>query len=379
MDKPDIEYYWMCKRIQARAAISANVILCNAYLPMKNDLILFNTHIAELEALMPEVLVIGTGWTVNQNVAKAACTLYWVNEVCKTFKGFAKKYGKNEFLNAVNFTISKLNKVKLPLYYRAITQLNTVGEAILLDADYIAGSYSVDAGVLTAGMTLANTFLACTGVAKEISNTKNENGVEIKAKIQELRGDLDIMDDDVFGVGNTTFKNQYFTDRKLGVSSIIHNKVNLTVTDSITGFGINKVFAINEGAASGDYTDIDGFKELHKRPKTNILLLSHKDPITGMEDYVPVTIRCKPIFKGSIDVNVVMTKIVTDILALDKAGAKKAGKKGKKALPVGAVAPEIVKPIVKDTGTVKEVAVKKAAPEKEVSPVKKVGGVKKKK
>src|ERR1017187_7700882 len=340
MDKPDIEYYWMCKRIQARAAISANVILCNAYLPMKNDLILFNTHIAELEALMPEVLVIGTGWTVNQNVAKAACTLYWVNSVCKTFKGFAKKYGKYEFLNAVNFTISKLNGIKIPLYYRAISNLNTVGEAILLDTDYIAGSYSVDSAVLTAGMVLANTFLATTGVAKEISNTKNENGVAIKAKIQDLRGDLDIMDDDVFGVGNTTFKNQYFTDRKLGVPTIIHNKVNLTVTELGTGLGIQDVFIINEGAIKGDYTDIDGFKELHKRPKTNILLLSHKDPITGLPDFIPVTIRVKPIYKGSIDVHVVMTRIVTDTLSDDAAVVKKGGKKGKK-LPVVAVAPEI--------------------------------------
>ena len=88
MDKPDIEYYWMCKRIQDRAAIPGNVTLINAYLPYKSDIALFSTHIAALEAIMPAALVIGTGSTVNQNVAKRNCSTYWVNSVCKTFKGF---------------------------------------------------------------------------------------------------------------------------------------------------------------------------------------------------------------------------------------------------------------------------------------------------
>jgi hypothetical protein len=279
-------------------------------------------------------------------------------------------------LATVNFTISKLQGIKLPLYYRAISNLNTVGEAILLDTEYIAGSYNVDGAVLTAGMVFANTFLSTTGVATGIRNEKNENGVAIKAMIQVLRGDVAIMDNDVFGILSQTYINQYFIDRKLVDGTIIHNKVMLTVTDLTTGFGINKVFAINEGATKGDYTDIDGFKELHKAPKTNIILLTHKDPLTGLEDYTPATIRCKPVFKGSIDVNVVMTKIVTVALAADTAGAKKAGVKGKKGLPVGAA--EIVKPTLKEAATLKEVAAKAAAPVKEVG-VKKVVGVKKKK
>src|ERR1035438_8613941 len=108
----------MVKQVQLRLANNSTIV--NTYLPMKNDAIKFNGDIATLESLMPQDLIIGTGYTLDQNVAKRNCSVYWDLNVCKIIKGFALRYGRNAFFRQVNFTQSKLNKIKLPLYYNAI-------------------------------------------------------------------------------------------------------------------------------------------------------------------------------------------------------------------------------------------------------------------
>jgi hypothetical protein len=305
MTKKEVEFYWMVKQVQLQSARNSGAV--NSYLPFKNDIIKFNNDIAALEVLMPQSLIIGTGYTIDQEEARAACSLYWDVKVCKIFKGFARKFENNIYLQKVNFTKWSINRVSIPKFYAFICQLNEVGEEVLLNSDYIDGEYAVTADVLNGGMALANSFLSIAGNADQVKGTKQQTGMAIRASIKVLREDISIMDDDVFGVSNTTFRGVYFKSRKV-IKRLIHNTINLLVIDSFNLIGIKNVFAKNEGATRGDFTDIDGKKSLHKKPGTNIINLTHKDPKTGIEDYFPVQIRVKAIYKKKVNITVEMVR-----------------------------------------------------------------------
>lgn len=360
MSGKELKFYWMCKQIQLRNV--NNPTPRDSYLPYKLDAVKFNLDILTLEALMPAELVIGKGYTLDQNVAKNSCSAYWDEEVCQIIKGFALKFGKNVFFQQVNFTISKLNGIKLPKYYGVIVNLNTACEAILLDPDYIAGSYAVTSGVLTGGMALANAFLSLTGEAGQVRSGKGVSGVEIKGALKVLQIDLTIMDKDIYGVANLTFRKQYQTDRKID-KSVIHNTVSVLAIDSITKVPINRVFIINEGAVKGDYTDIDGLKDLYKKSGTNILNFSHKDPKTKVVDYIPQTIRVTALYKKSVSLTVEMVKVImTEMTENNLPAGKKKSKKTSKAI-TSAVADKTIEatkePVAKKEVAVKEVRVVK--------------------
>ena len=366
MSKKDLEFYWMVKQVQLRLANNSTIV--NTYLPMKNDAIKFNGDIATLESLMPQDLIIGTGYTLDQNVAKRNCSVYWDLNVCKIIKGFALRYGRNAFFRQVNFTQSKLNKIKLPLYYNAISNLNDACVLILEDTQYIAGDYAVNAAVLTSGMALANTFQSLTGEAGQVKSAKGVTGSAIKAVLVILQADLKVMDNDVFGITNLTFRGQYQTDRKI-TKNVIHNTINLLALDADTNITIENVYAINQGAKRGNYTNIDGIKALYKKSGTNIIIFSHKDPVTKLPDYVSQTIRVTALYKKSVSLTVRMVKIITETETKESATEKKSAKQPPKPIISSA---EAVKP---DATTPKAKA--PLAPKKGVS--KKVTGMVKKK
>jgi hypothetical protein len=87
MSGKELKFYWMCKQIQLRNV--NNPTPRDSYLPYKLDAVKFNLDILTLEALMPAELVIGKGYTLDQNVAKNSCSAYWDEEVCQIIKGFA--------------------------------------------------------------------------------------------------------------------------------------------------------------------------------------------------------------------------------------------------------------------------------------------------
>jgi hypothetical protein len=375
MNKKALTFYWMCKQIQLRNNGSPSIVA--SYAPYAADVVKFNLDILALEALMPAALIIGTGYTLDQNVNKNTCSEYWDTSVCKIIKGFALKYGKNAFFQEVNFTVSKLNRIPLPQYYAAISSLNEACEIIIVDTQYVAGDYAVTSGILTAGMALANSFLSVTGEARHVKSTKGATNFEIKGALKTLQTDLNVMDNDIFGITTASFRNQYFRDRKI-IVTIIHNTINFYAVDSVSGDPIDRVFIINQGATVGDYTNIDGYVDLNKKSGTNILVISHKDPITKVVDYIPQTIRVKALYKKAITVTIELVKIITSEDA--KEAAKKTTSKNNKAIepnvtidnPAEANEPEVKAaiPEAKNTPasnaakTVKETAAKKVVGKK---------------
>jgi hypothetical protein len=320
MTRRQLEFYWMCKQIQANN--NSNPTIRDGYLPYKTDALKLNTDILTLEGLMPASLVIGKGATMDQNSSKSACSEYWDEDVCKIIKGYALAEESNATFQEVNFTFSTLQKISLKKYYAAIVNLNGACEEIILEPAYVSGGFGVNTAALTSGMALANTFLSFTGNAGQIRVDKGETDAEITAICKVLQADLKRSDNDIYGVGNTTFKGTYFRSRKI-TNSIIHNTVAVTVVDDETDEPIDRVFIINQGATKGNYTDIDGLVDLYKKSGTNILEISHKNPTTKVVDYVPQTIRVTALYKKTVSLTIRLVKLITDALTSKDGGNNK--------------------------------------------------------
>jgi len=347
MVKVETEFYWMTKRVQLRCA--NNSVIVNGYNPFKADALKLNIDIAALELIMPAELIIGTGYTLDQNVAKNICSKFWDVNVCKTLKGFALKYGSNTYFQEVDFTESKLDGISIKKYYEVITNLNTACAKIIIDPRYVGAGYAVTPAVLTAGMTLANAFLSTTGQAAQIIGSRKQNGEAIRVILKTLQTDCTVMDYDVYGIGNSVFMGQFLNDRKIG-KSVIHNTINFIALDALTRLPVNRVYVINQGATRGNYTNIDGMVALYKKAGTNILVCSHKNPKTKLVDYEPQTVRVTAVYKKSVTFTVTMQP-------LDAAASAEAAEKATDDIAKKKAAAK--KPIVADT------EVKEAAPAKE--------------